>query len=109
LWYLADSIATSGFPDESQAQKKAASQSEPDDEGLEGVTALVTAAPAARMAKGGLGGDNVTSKGAKRPLSQSATPRGPVEKRPKKFLSRKDDSGSSDEDGLKFTFKKRGK
>ena len=42
-----------------------------------------------------------------KPPSQSATPRGPVEKRPKKFLSRKDYSESSDEGGLKFNFKKR--
>jgi len=45
----------------------------------------------------------------KRPLSQSAIPKGPVEKRAKKFLLTKDDSESSDEDGLRFTFNKRGR
>jgi len=58
-------------------------------------------------------GDTVASRRVgtanKRPLSQNATPKGPVEKRAKKFLLKKDDSESSDEDGLKFTFKKRGK
>lgn len=58
-------------------------------------------------------GDSVASRRVgtanKRPLSQNAIPKGPVEKRAKKFLLKKNDSESSDEDGLKFTFKKRGR
>lgn len=45
---------------------------------------------------------------AKRGLPENATPAGPAEKRVKKFFLRREDSESS-EDGLKFTFKKRGK
>ncbi|RPB21643.1 hypothetical protein L211DRAFT_827928 [Terfezia boudieri ATCC MYA-4762] len=130
------SVFAHGFPDESQSQKKDASEPEPGDEELGELTALAfssrksriqASASQAHVSQGEslssqtlsagsnntMHGDAMASRKVgtanKRPLSQNATPKGPVEKRAKKFLLKKDDSESSDEDGLRFTFRKRGR
>lgn len=125
-----------GFPGDSQPQTRADGEPEPEDNELEEVSSLAFSSRNNRTQPRGsqvqlvhskslssqtlsagssdtIEGDGIrTGRFAaanKRPLSQSSTPKGPAEKRAKKFLLTREDSESSDEDGLKFTFRKRGK
>ena len=121
-----------GFPD-SQSQQRTLSEPEPEEDELEELSVFgvngrrsktkdqAHRAPTETCSSRTLSGssNNIETESigsrtmgrsvaAKRGLPENATPAGPAEKRAKKFFLKREDSESSD-DGLKFTFKKRGK